>query len=188
MMKNAVMLFGVLIVVIFLFTPETGAKKKVVTVGDPMPGFFLKDIDGKDFFLDNYVGKKAKDTYTCMIFSLSASYCKPCKKEIPELEKLLKKYKDKGLGIYIIALEKEEQARKLVAETKTILPVLVDRYNIVPKLLGNKGIPFTLLVDREGTVRLINSGFSEKKAKEMVERLEHEIMAILGAGSGDSAE
>ncbi|MFC1528589.1 TlpA family protein disulfide reductase [Candidatus Latescibacterota bacterium] len=144
-----------------------------------MPGFFLKDINGKSFFLRDYVGEKAKMNYRAMIFSLSASYCKPCKKEIPELGKMMEKYKDRGLGIFLIAIEKENQARKLVAETKTTIPVLLDKYLVVPKLLGNQGIPFTILIDNEGTVRFINTGFSEKNAVEFIERFENEVVALL---------
>ena len=156
------------------------AQKKAIRIGDTMPGFFLKDLNGESFFLRDYIGEKAKKNCRALIFSLSASYCKPCKKEIPELGKMMEKYKDKGLGIYIIAIEKEKQARKLVADTKTTIPVLLDKYLVVPKLLGHENIPFTLLIDNEGTVRFINTGFSEKNAMEFIERFENEVAALLG--------
>ena len=92
---------------------------------------------------------------------------------------MMEKYKDKGLEIYIIAIEKEEQALKLVAETKTAIPVLLDKYLMVPKLLGHESIPFTLLIDSEGTVKFINTGFSEENAMEFIERFENEVVALL---------
>ncbi|MBT4483206.1 MAG: redoxin domain-containing protein [Candidatus Latescibacteria bacterium] len=155
------------------------AQEKAIRIGDKIPGFFLKDLNGESFFLRDYVGEKAKKNLKAMIFSLSASYCKPCKKEIPELGKMMEKYKDKGLEIYIIAIEKEEQALKLVAETKTAIPVLLDKYLMVPKLLGHESIPFTLLIDSEGTVKFINTGFSEENAMEFIERFENEVVALL---------
>ena len=63
------------------------AQEKAIRIGDKIPGFFLKDLNGESFFLRDYVGEKAKKNLKAMIFSLSASYCKPCKKEIPELGK-----------------------------------------------------------------------------------------------------
>ena len=134
------------------------------------------------------MGENANRSYKGIIFSLSASTCKPCKKEIPELEKLMVKYEDRGLAVYIIALEKEELARRLVSETKTTLPVLIDRYLLVPKLLGRKGIPFTLLVNSKGVVRYINTGFSEKNIAEFIERFENEVVAVLGTDNNTHTE
>lgn len=159
-----------------------------IEIGDDFPSFFLKDINGNNFFLSEYVGEKATKNYKGVIFSFGASYCEPCKKEIPELEKLLEKYEDKGLGIYLIALEKKDRAQKLIDETKTNLTVLVDRYLVVQKLLGFNGIPFTVLVDDKGKVRLINTAFSEKNADEIMERFEHAVVDVLGIDSGNDAQ
>jgi len=164
-----------------------GAQNKTIQVGDTMPGFFLKDIDGEKFFLKDYVGDTAKHEYKAIIFSMCASYCKPCKKEIPELGRMVEKYRDRGLGAFLIALEKEDQAKKMIAETETKLPVLIDRYLIVPKLLKRDGIPFTLLVDGSGTVRYINTGFSEGNAPEFIRRFEQKVAELLGVEK-DSSE
>jgi len=159
-----------------------------IGIGDICPSFFLKDIDGNNFFLSECVGEKAVKNHRGVIFSFCASYCEPCKKEIPELEKLLEKYEDRGLGIYLIALEKKDQAQKLINETKTDLTVLVDRYLVVQKLLGFNGIPFTVLIDNKGEVRLINTAFSEKNADEIMERFEHAVVDVLDIDSGNDAQ
>ena len=159
-----------------------------IGIGDICPSFFLRDIDGNDFFLSECVGEKAAKNYKGIIFSFCASYCEPCKKEIPELEKLLEIYKDRGLGVYLVALEKKNRVQKLIDETNTNLTVLVDRYLVVQKLLGFNGIPFTILIDNEGEVRLINTAFSEEKADEIMERFEHAVMDVLGIDSGNAAQ
>ena len=164
------------------------AQKKAIQVGDKMPGFYLKDMKGDSFFLNEHIGENAKYNNKAMVFSLSASYCKPCMKEIPELGKLLEQYKDKGLGIYLIVLERKKQAQKLITVTQTKLPILLDRYLMVPKLIGRQGIPCTLLVDGEGTVKFINTGFNEKNAAEFIERFEHEVVALLGDDNSGSSE
>ena len=79
-----------------------------IEIGDICPSFYLRDINGNNFFLSECVGEKATGNYEGIIFSFCASYCEPCKKEIPELEKLLEIYKDRGLGVYLVALEKKD--------------------------------------------------------------------------------
>ena len=187
-MKKILIITVIYMLCILIFSPEPGADNKAIQIGDKMPGFYLKDIHGEKFFLEEYIGEKAKKNCKALILSLSASWCKPCKKEIPELGKMMKKYKDNGLEIYIIALEKEFQARKLIAETKTTIPVLLDKYLVVPKLLSHQAIPFTLLVDNKGIVRFINTGFNEENALKFFERFEKEIIAVLGDDDSDSSE
>ena len=101
---------------------------------------------------------------------------------------MLEIYKDRGLGVYLVALEKKDRAQKLIDETNTNLTVLVDRYLVVQKLLGFNGIPFTILIDKEGKVRLINTAFAEEKADEIMERFEHAIVDVLGIDSGNDAQ
>ncbi|MFC1490615.1 TlpA family protein disulfide reductase [Candidatus Latescibacterota bacterium] len=148
------------------------------------PSFYLKDINGNDFFLNEYVGEKSSKNLKGIIFSFCASYCLPCKREIPELEKLKEKYKDQGLGIYLIALEKEELAKTIIEETKTTIPMLLDKYLVTQKLIGFTGIPFTVLIDSDQKVRYIGTAFPEGKEAETIERLENAAMDVLGIDSG----
>lgn len=161
------------------------AQNKTIQIGDIMPGFFLRDMNGESFFLRDHIGDAAKVKHEAMIFSLTASYCKPCRKEIPELGKMVEKYRDKGLGVYLIAVESKEQAQTLVSETGTKLPVLIDRYLLVPGLIGRESIPCTLLVDKAGTVRFINTGFSEDNADEFIAKFEDAVADVLGNGGSD---
>jgi len=163
-------------------------QNKPIQVGDRIPGFYLKHIDGGRFFLKDYIGEGAKFRHKALIFSLCASYCKPCKKEIPELGKMREKYGDKGLGIFLIAIEKKENARKLIEETGTTLPVLIDRYLLVPKLIGRTGIPCTLLVDGDGIVRYVNTGFNEENAGEFIKKFEDAVALVLESGGAGPDE
>ena len=176
------------LLVIFFANPSLAEKGKQIKIGDEIPTFFLKDIHGNDFFLKDYVGEKPTKNFKGIILSFCASWCKPCKEEIPELEKLLDKYKDKGLLIYLIDLEKEELAQKFIDETKTSLPVLIDKYLVVQKLFGFNGIPYTVLVNSEGKVTYINTAFSQKRAAEIMKGFELAVMDVLGIDSGNSAQ
>ncbi|MFC1651005.1 TlpA family protein disulfide reductase [Candidatus Latescibacterota bacterium] len=156
-------------------------------IGGDFPSFYLKDISGNDFFLNEYAGEKASKNLNGIIFSFCASYCKPCKREIPELEKLKEKYKDKGLGIFLIALEKEELAKTIIEETKTTIPVLLDRHLVLQKRIGFTGIPFTVMIDKDKKVRYVGTAFPEGKEAETIERLENAVMDVLGIDSGGAA-
>jgi len=168
--------------------PAGTGRNRPIQVGDRIPGFYLKHVDGGRFFLKDHIGEGAKFRHKALIFSLCASYCKPCKKEIPELGKMKEKYGDKGLGIFLIAIERKENARKLIEETGTTLPVLIDRYLLVPKLIGRTGIPCTLLVDGEGIVRYVNTGFNEENAGEFIKKFENAVALVLESGGADSDE
>jgi cytochrome c biogenesis protein CcmG, thiol:disulfide interchange protein DsbE len=176
------------VMVSIMFVNRAGAQEKSIRIGDTMPGFFLKDIKGKNFYLKDYIGGEKKGKPQAVLFSLCASYCKPCKLEIPELTSLRKRYSEKDLLIFLIALETQEDAQKLVAETKTTLSVLIDKYLIVPKLVGHTGIPFTILIDSDGIVRYMNMSFSEKNAEKVMGDLEHAIKTICSDSSGSSAQ
>ena len=63
------------------------------------------------------------------------------KKKRRNLKNSLEKYKDSGLQVYLVALEKNDLAKPFIAETHTTLPVLIDRYLVVQKQVGFTGIP-----------------------------------------------
>jgi len=182
-MKNRipVSLLAVLAIVV-ISASSAVAQTKPIQIGDTLPGFFLKDMNGESFFLKDHIGDAAKVKHEALIFSLTASYCKPCRKEIPELGAMVEKYRSKGLGVYLIAVEKKEQAEVLVKETGTKLPVLIDRYLLVPGLIGRESIPCTLLVDKNGVVRFINTGFNEDNADEFIKKFEEAVVVVLGDG------
>ena len=157
-------------------------------VGDDIPKFFLKDINGNNFFLNEYIGDTSKKNVNGMLFSFFASYCKPCIKEVPEIEKLQEKYKDKGFVVYLINEgENVELANKFLKQVNTKLPVLMDKYLVLNKLIGNPGVPHIVLINKAGKVKFVSSGFGDEKSDEILRKLENEIMGVLGIAPGNSS-
>jgi len=174
---------------VFIHAPAWAKKGERLKIGGVFPSFFLKDTNGNNFFLNEYVGEKATNPCKGVIFSFCASYCKPCKKEIPELDKMKDKYGSKGLEIFLInGGEDKELALGLIKEVNTRLPVLLDRYLVVLEMIGEPGIPHTVLLDKAGKVRFINTGFAENNGEEILKELEHAIQDVLGIGSGSSPQ
>jgi peroxiredoxin len=164
--------------------------KEPLKVGDEFPGFSLKDLNGKFFFLKEHIANAPNKKFKAILFSFCKYDCKACRKEYPELDKLRVKYTGKGLGIFLIdIMEDEERAGKLSSEIKTGLDMLVDRYGVVAKLAGVSSTPFTVLIDDMGKIRYMHTGFpdDEGKAGEIIAELEKQIAVVLGAGGAGTS-
>jgi peroxiredoxin len=189
-MKKVWAVSAVFLLALVLVNISGAAQKERLKVGDEFPGFVVKDLNGKFFFLKEHIGNAPNKKYKAILFSFCQYDCKPCRKEFPELDKLRVKYAGQGLGIFLIdIMEDEERARKLSSEIQTGLDMLVDRYGVVSKLAGVTGTPCTVLIDTTGKVRFANTGFPEEKEKagDVITELENQIAAILGAGGDTSS-
>jgi thiol-disulfide isomerase/thioredoxin len=96
-----------------------------------------------------------------------ASFCGPCKKEMPYLQTLSEKYKADGLRVMMVAIDKDEEGQKKVADliekNKITFPVLKDRFNIVARRwLGTQSpLPSLFIVRPDGTVGSVHRGYGE---------------------------
>jgi thiol-disulfide isomerase/thioredoxin len=116
-------------------------------IGTNVANFILKDKDDKSFDFKNIVsGKKY------ILIDFWASWCAPCRKEIPNLKEAYKNYSDKGFEILSISIDKDEEAWKkaLNQENMPWLNLLDD--NKVSNIFKVKAIPATFLVDENGVV------------------------------------
>lgn len=118
--------------------------------------------------LDKFVGTDRSDPKTkVLVVSFMASFCGPCKKEMPYLQMLSDKYKADGLRVLMVAIDKEEDGQKKVAElieqNKVTFPVLKDRFNIVARRwLGSQSpLPSLFMVRPDGTVSSVHRGYRE---------------------------
>lgn len=131
-------------------------------IGQPSPDFELKNLKGESIKLSSLRGK-----YTLIDFW--ASWCGPCRKEIPNLKKVYADYKDKGLQLIGVSLDNSDAAwRKAVEEEQLDYLQLHDPENITGKLYNYSGIPFIILISPEGIIlekELRGAEVQEKVAK-----------------------
>jgi len=107
-----------------------------------------KDMEGKEVALSDYVGKGKY-----VLADFWASWCGPCKGEIPNLRKLHEQFKDRGLTVLgIFVWDKEENLRKAVEEEKVTWPQIFDSENVALGLYGIDGIPQIILFAPDGTI------------------------------------
>lgn len=145
---------------------ETG-----VSVGDIPPAFTLPDLDGNQVSLADFEGK-------VVVLDLWATWCRPCREEIPFLIELYDEFESQGLEIVGVGLDQGGAAD---------LAPFVDRNGIDYKIVvGNRsvgdayqvsGIPTTLFIGRDGRIAHKHIGFSNEMRDEMRTQLEELVAA-----------
>lgn len=113
----------------------------------PAPDFTLKDINGKDVKLSDYKGK-------IVIIDFWATWCPPCRKGIPDLIALQKKYKD-DLAVIGISLDQQNTIKDVVPFYKSYginYPVVYGTGQVVQQFGGVEAIPTSFIIDKEGNI------------------------------------
>lgn len=149
------------------------AAEEEVGVGLPAPAFSLRtmnpDAAGTAWVaLDKFVGEEPEDPAAkVVLLSFFAEWCEPCKREMPFLVQLDRMYRDQGLRVIGVSIDKEEPAieaaRKLVAEKKVAYPVLSDRFNFLARrYLGEQApLPSVFIIKRDGIIAKIERGYAK---------------------------
>ena len=158
---------GVLAISVFLFPAWGHAKLKV---GDSFPEFNLKRLGRSG----NVSSKTFKGKV--VVIDFWASWCEPCKIELPGLNSLYGKYKDKGVEMIAINVDDEEtKAKEFIAEHRILIPSLFDQGKALVQRLGIASMPSSFVLDKTGKVRFIHSGFVDGD----LNKFEKEIKSLL---------
>jgi thiol-disulfide isomerase/thioredoxin len=149
------------------------AADEEVAVGSPAPAFSLRTLNpqaaGADrISLDRFAGEAPEDPGAkAVLISFFASWCEPCRLELPVLVRLDRAYRARGLRVLVVDVDTDDAgigaARKLAAAEKAAFPVLTDRFNLVARrYLGEKApLPALFLVRRDGRIALMDVGYAD---------------------------
>ena len=141
------------------------------TISGPAPNFTLKSLSGKNIKLSELTGN-------VVLINFWASWCGPCRQEMPLLNAIHNKYKP--LGFTVLGVNVEEQvanAKSFISERPVGFPILLDSKNRVSKLYKVIAMPTTVVIDRDGKIRFIHLGYQagdEAKYRKMVKTLVRE--------------
>lgn len=124
--------------------------------------FTLTDITGKTWTLRGLRGK-------VVFVNFWATWCPPCRKEMPDLEKLYKQFKDQGLLILSISDEDANKVRPFVKQMNVTYPVLLDPGRKVNDMFQIYGIPKTFVYDSAG--KLVTQSIDMRTQKQFLEML-----------------
>ncbi len=119
----------------------------------PAANFTLKSADGENLRLSEQRGQ-------VVLINFWASWCGPCRQEMPKLDALYRKYQALGFTVFGINVEQDRtQADRVLRDIPVSFPVLFDDDNGVSQQYGVDAMPMTVLVDRSGDVRFLHRGY-----------------------------
>jgi peroxiredoxin len=117
------------------------------------PDFTLKSDTGENLRLSEFRGE-------VVMINFWASWCGPCRQEMPLLDELYTQYQPLGFTILSVNVEEDStQAKQMLKDIPVNFPVLYDNQSEVSKLYKVVAMPSTVLVDRDGKVRYLHQGY-----------------------------
>jgi len=137
--------------------------------GAEAPDFELRNLDGDEIRLSDYRGQ-------IVLLNFWATWCGPCREELPHVQALHEEYGDRGLVVIAVSTDgtRSPVSRFVSREGYSFAVLMAD--GAVQQEYGVGGIPVTFFIDREGVIRYVKEGFGPGGAGE----LEEQVAAMLG--------
>ena len=160
---------GFLFAVLLLTVAGIDTAAAAPAAGKPAPDFALKSDSGRNVRLSELRGQ-------VVLVNFWASWCTPCRQELPILNKLHTQYRGAGMALLAVNVDEERKnAETMLRRLELSMPVLFDADKSVVRLYQVDTMPTTLLVDRDGRVRYVHrgyySGFEQKYEQQLRELL-----------------
>ncbi len=146
--------------------------------------FRARDLDGKAVALDGLLGKGP------VLVDFWATWCKPCLKELPHLQRIHEKYEASGLRVLAVTIDSpktESRVKPFVLGKKYTFDVILDSSQEVFRALQGKGtIPYVVVIDRDGNIRYRHTGYRPGDENE-IEKVVAELLGAAAAEPSDDA-
>ena len=142
------------------------SQSSAVEVGQSAPDFSLTNVDGQNMSLSDFKGK-------AVILNFFASWCPPCRAEIPDFVELQKAYADKGFTFIGVSLVDAKESKDFASKMNINYPVLVDDGKVSALYGPVRSIPTTFVIDKNMKVVKMyigarSRGDFEKDIKELL--------------------
>jgi len=133
--------------------------------GSPAPAFTLGSSAGSNVSLAQYKGQ-------VVMLNFWASWCGPCRQEMPWLESIYKKYNRMGFTLIGVNVEPDSNAaNQWLKQTPVSFPILYDKDSKVSKMYDVAGMPSTVIIDRTGKVRVLHRGYKPGDENEYLDSI-----------------
>jgi cytochrome c biogenesis protein CcmG, thiol:disulfide interchange protein DsbE len=154
---SRLLIFGVgIVILITVFTVVwlQSAKYEPLAVGKPAPDFSLADLNDKPYRLSDFRGK-------VVFLNFWATWCKPCREEMPSMEILNKNFEKDGLVVLAVSIDRVTTSKDIPPFVKGLnltFPVLIDSWGRTDKPYKRMGVPETFIIDQQGIIQEIVIG------------------------------
>lgn len=134
---------------------RTAAQRK------PAPNFALKDADGRTVQLSDYKGK-------VVLLNFWATWCAPCRLEIPWFVEFERKYKDRGFAVIGVSMDEGgwDEVKPFLAENKVNYRMVLGDETVAREFGGIESLPTSFIIDRNGGVVAVHVGLVSKSKYE----------------------
>lgn len=138
-----------LLLIAFGMTAAGAAGATLRPMKNPIPAstFMLRDLDDKLVSLRDFEGK-------VVLLNFWATWCTPCRKEMPAMEQLYQTYSAEGFVVVGVSVDQGApgSVKAFAEKLKITFPILHDRDSIISRLYSNPGVPSSYLIDRQGRI------------------------------------
>ena len=143
-----------------------GASAVANQVGAPMPEIKVESLAGKKIDVASYRGR-------VLLLDVWASWCGPCKQELPMLDAMARRLKAQGIDVLAVSVDQERANvdKFLQGHGHWALTIAHDPAGAIAERLQPDKMPTSYVIDRSGVVRYVNAGFVPDDAAEIEKRL-----------------
>lgn len=149
--------------------------------GDAAPAFTAAvdnpgEVGLSSLSLRSLVGSEARSPARAVLLSFFASWCQPCKRDLPLLQRLSTEYRTKGLRVVSVAIDPDEAAVRGLGLT---FPIVDDRAHLIAReYLGERNVlPSLFIIKRDGTIALVKQGYADDPAQFLEAEVEKALAA-----------
>jgi thiol-disulfide isomerase/thioredoxin len=153
--------------------PARSGPAPATAIGQPLPALEIHDLDGKAWPIQSLQGR-------VVLIDVWASWCGPCREELPLLDELATRLRGRGVDIVAVSVDEDRGAAEELLRTRPAwsLRVAHDPAGAVARALRPPKMPSSYLVDRRGVLREVHAGFTRQDAA----RIEAELIRLAEGG------
>jgi thiol-disulfide isomerase/thioredoxin len=142
------------------------SKPPSTALSQPAPQFSLSNLEGKQVGLTDFANK-------IIVVDFWATWCGPCREEIPQLNKLYEDYRGKGFEIVGISMDTDDPAsiKQFTKDLRMEYTVVIGNDNVAQDFGGVMGLPTKFIIDRKGNIIKKFTGYSPSVIREIEETI-----------------
>lgn len=156
-------------IVYTIYTNATKERTAILGIGDEAPDFTLVDLNGEEHQLSDYKGQG-------VFLNFWGTWCKPCTKEMPAMDRQYEVYKDQGVQILAVNIAQSNlEVQNFADQYGLNFPIVMDRTKSVMHTYNIDPLPTTLLINSDGKIeRIITGEMTEQDIASFMEQIKPE--------------